>query len=473
MRSGALFIDGRSVDSSGSRRIERRDPRADKVVATFADASNDDVNLAVASAQRALHDQTWQGISSLERSRVLNRAADLLASRHSELAEIEAEETGKPREQATDDILRGVDLWRYAAAATLTASGEAHTALGIDGAFGVTLIEPVGVVGLITPWNFPFLVAAERLPFLLAAGCTAVWKPSEYTSGSALLTAKVLINAGVPPGVVNVVTGSGAATGQFLVEHPDVAMISFTGSSENGRSVMATASKTFKRLSLELGGKNPVIVFDDADLRSAAEAVIEGFTHNAGQCCTATTRLLVQRGVADAFEKRLAEALAERRFDQPPATSAQRAKIAKYLELGTATAARVTRALSVGDGATAPTVFVSLPKASAVRADEIFAPLLTFDTFSDEDDAIAQANNTNFGLAAAFWTGDLARGLRLAHRVKAGRIWVNSKQVNFPHLPVGGFGASGFGREAGSSGLRTYSEVKTVITTLDPSKTRR
>ncbi len=463
------YIDGRSHESARAPGLERRNPRTDEVVARFAAGTAADVELAVSSASRALKEPAWRDMSASSRSRLLLSAADAIAANREALANIEASETGKPLTHAREDIERGVDLWRYAAALVLTEKGEAHRALDENGAFAFTLVQPVGVVALITPWNFPFLVAAERLPFLLAAGCTTVWKPSEFTGGSALFTAKLLTDVGFAPGVVNVVTGSGAETGNALVTHQDVAMISFTGSSENGRAVMASASTTFKRLSLELGGKSPILVFADADLEAAVGAVVEGFTHNAGQCCTALTRLLVQRSVADVFEQKLAAALSSRAadFTQPAATEPAKAKLSKYVELGLASAARVLRGSSDHSSrGSNPAVFVSLPKHSAVRDEEIFAPVLTFDSFEDEEEAIRMANDTPFGLAASFWTGDFSRGLRLAQRVNAGRLWINSRQSNYPQLPVGGMGASGFGREAGSSGIRTYSEVKTVITTL-------
>lgn len=461
-----LFIGGDWQDAAASGRIERHHPASGRLVATYAQGGAVDIDRAVGAAHRAFADGSWSRRPLRERAAVLRAMADGLRAAEAELAAVEAAETGKPLADALADIRAGAELWHYAAAALRTVHGEVYPDLAAD-RLGLTVIEPVGVVGLILPWNFPFIVSAERLPFLLAAGCSVVIKPSEYAGGSALLTAELLMRAGLPGGVCNVVTGLGGTAGAALVDHDDVAMISFTGSSDNGRRVMAAASRTLKRLSLELGGKSPVIVFADADLEWAADAVIPGFTHNAGQCCIATSRLLVETPVAGRFAALLAERLERRPLTQPLATLAQAEKVRHCLAWAGAEGDAVlyqgrfagTDAAGQGIGAH----IVRPGPDSALRRDELFGPVLTLDTFESEAEAIAKANDTAYGLAACVWTGDSARGLRVARRLRCGRLWINSPQDNYPELPVGGYKTSGIGREAGRSGILAYSEVKSII----------
>lgn len=473
-RAYELWIDGaRTPAVNPGARLERRSPATGEVVASWPAATEHDVARAVAAAKAAGEAAPWRDASGAQRASLLLAAADAIAAREDELARILVEEVGKPAKGALAEVREGIALWRYAASALRALHGESYPELapGID---GMTLLEPVGVVGLVVPWNFPFIVAAERLPFMLAAGCTVVEKPSEHTSGAALFTAEVLHAAGVPRGVYNVVTGWGHEAGAALVASPDVAMISFTGSTENGKRVMEAASRTLKRVSLELGGKSPVVVFADAALDEAIDGVVAGFTENAGQCCIATSRLLVEASVAERFSARLAERLGELAaagaFVQPAATDAQHAKVRSYIELGAREGTLVRGRVPGGDPKEpiAPTVIAGLPPSSRVIADEVFGPVLSVQTFAGEDEAIRLANDTAFGLAACVWSGDVARAWRVARRIKAGRLWINSAQRNFPELPVGGYGASGIGREAGTLGIRTYSEVKSVIARRQP-----
>lgn len=461
-----LFVGGAYVASQVDRRIERRSPRTGDLVATYASAGPLDVERAVMAASEALVSPAWRGLSASQRSSLIFSAASALCDAEDELTEVIASEVGKPIDQARAEVREGCALWSYAAASLRSLHGEFYPALGAD-THGYTMFEPVGVVGLILPWNFPFIVSAERLPFILAAGCTVVAKPSEHAAGASFVVADALRRAGVPDGVYNVVTGAGAEAGQALVNSPDVAMISFTGSTENGRKVAEAAARTFKRVSLELGGKSPCIIFGDADLEKAIDGVISGFSYNAGQCCIATTRLLVQRSAKDAVKELLVKRLHEKAssFSQPPATDAQRDKIATFLASGRREGSVLfgpTESAHAG-ASFLPTVFDGLPSESAVARDEIFGPVLSIHDFDTEDDAVALANDTVYGLAACIWSGDVPRAMRVAQRVRAGRLWINSPQQNFPELPVGGFGASGVGREAGSSGIRSYCEIKSVI----------
>jgi acyl-CoA reductase-like NAD-dependent aldehyde dehydrogenase len=292
-----------------------------------------------------------------------------------------------------------------------------------------------------------------------------VVKPSEHAAGTAFLLGEILADAGLPAGVYNVVSGLGHEAGTALVSDPGVAMISFTGSSENGRRVMELASRTLKRVSLELGGKSPVIVFADADLDEAVEGVISGFTTNAGQCCIATTRLLLERSGAERFKARLRERLAGLRSSQPLATAAQQEKVIGFIERGRESSPLLSGGeLSRTPGAPVPpTVFDEVAPGSPLAREEIFGPVLVIHSFDTEDEAVRLANDTAYGLAACIWSRDARRALRVARRVRAGRLWINSAQQNFPEMPVGGFGASGIGREAGSSGIRTYCELKSLI----------
>ncbi len=461
-----LFINGKVVAASERERLERRHPSTHELVATYARATRGDTLSAVQAAKRAFESSAWRQMVPSERARLIERAGIELEKSDSALARTIMREVGKPIDGAMAEVKEGCALWRYAAASLRSLRGELYPALA-PGFEGQTFFEPVGVVGLILPWNFPFLVAAERLPFILAAGCTVVVKPSEYAAGTAFQIAEVLRRIGVPDGVYNVVTGVGDEAGEALVESPDVSMISFTGSTENGRRVAERASRTFKRLSLELGGKSPVVLFADADFERAVQAVISGFTYNAGQCCIATSRLIIERSAKEKFKRLLVEQLASlaATFTQPAATEAQHRRVVEFIDLGKREAEVVyggSATLPYGSPVS-PVVFDNIPRDSRIGKEEIFGPVLSIYPFNTEDEAVAVANDTIYGLAACVWSGDVSRAIRVAKRIRAGRLWVNSAQENFPEMPVGGFGASGLGREAGTFGIRTYCEVKSMI----------
>lgn len=463
-RAYGLFIDGAWVEAGTAGRLERFHPATGEQVATYGRGNAADIDVAVQAAHRALQREDWAALSQRERSQRILNAAEAILRSEEQLAQVEADETGKPLAQARDEIRAGAELWKFAASALRTQSGLRFPDLSPQHS-AYTVIEPVGVVALILPWNFPFIVSAERLPFMLAAGCTVVVKPSEFAAGTSLLLGELLLEAGIPAGVYNVVTGLGLETGAPLVEHPQVAMVSFTGSTDNGQMVMAAASRTLKRVSLELGGKSPVLVFADADFEQAADAVIKGFTHNAGQCCIATSRLLVERSASERFKALLVEKLRRLPLTQAVATQAQYDKVCSYVALGKATATTVYAGDSVPATGlfVAPAVFEHESADSAVVREEIFGPVLSLLCFDSEAEAIAMANDTRFGLAAAVWSSDLERAMRVAGKIRAGRLWVNAAQENFPELPVGGYGASGIGREAGAQGILAYSEIKSVI----------
>lgn len=456
-RNFDLYLHGAWTRSSAPQRIERRHPASGERVATYAQGHAIDINRAVDHATAALAGP-WNSLSRAQRSALILVAAELLDTRSEEFARVESDETGKPFSDALADIRQGVALWRYAAAMLRGQHGELQAELG-GGTTGACLVEPVGVVGLITPWSAPFLVTAERLPFMLAAGCTVVHKPSEYASGTALLTGEMLTQAGFPAGVLNVVTGLGNEAGAPLVAHPDVAMLSFAGTASTGRVVMSTAAASLKRVNLELGSRNPVLVFADANLSKAADAIISGFTHNAGQSCLATSHLLVEEGVRTELERLLVDRLRVRfgrGVPQPVATRTQFERLAGLLEEGADTGRLVYGSNSAaGDGSgfhLAPAVFADLPPDSPVLQEEILGPLLTLQSFRSEAEAMGLAAELGeTARAAAIWTEDVRRALRCARRLRAARVWVNAAQERYPELP------------ADVSRIETYCTTKALI----------
>jgi acyl-CoA reductase-like NAD-dependent aldehyde dehydrogenase len=329
---------------------------------------------------------------------------------------------------------------------------------------------------LITPWNFPFLILCERVPFILASGCTLVVKPSEVTSATTLILGEILAEAGLPKGAYNVVTGSGRTIGQALTEHPDVDMLSFTGSTGVGRSVVhAAADSNFKKLGLELGGKNPIIVFADADLEDAADGAAFGISFNSGQCCVSSSRLIVDRRVAKEFEEILAAKMKRIVVGDPLdeatqvgaiTTDAQNQTILSYIEKGRAEGAKVLTGGSVmdlGHGSyIAPTLFSGVTPDMSIARDEIFGPVLASFAFDTMQEAIHLANDTVYGLAASVWTKNIDTALTVSRRVRAGRFWVNCIMAGGPEMPLGGFKQSGWGREAGIYGVEEYTQVKSV-----------
>lgn len=478
-RSFGFFVDGDWRE--GGELFERASPGHGVPVTRIPKCTRADLDAAVAAARRAFEDGRWSGLPGAERAGVLLRAAAILRRRRDELAYWEVLENGKPIAQARGEIDHCIACFEVAAGAARLLHGESFNSLG-DKLFGMVLREPIGVVGLITPWNFPFLILCERVPFILASGCTLVVKPSEVTSATTLLLAEVLAEAGLPGGVYNVVTGSGRTIGQALTEHPDVDMLSFTGSTAVGRScVHAAADSNFKKLGLELGGKNPIVVFADSDLKDAADGAAFGISFNTGQCCVSSSRLIVEASVADDFEALLAEKMAHIRVGDPLdeatqvgaiTTEAQNATILGFIDRGRAEGARLVAgggAVDLGRGSyIAPTLFSGVTRDMAIARDEIFGPVLSSFRFETVEEAIALANDTVYGLAASVWTRDLDKALTVTRRVRAGRFWVNTIMAGGPEMPLGGFKQSGWGREAGMLGVEEYTQVKSVHIELGP-----
>jgi len=474
-RAFGFWVDGKSVPAGKRGVFERLSPAHGVPVTLVPKCTTQDLDAAVAAARTAFEDRRWSGLNGQARAAVLLRTGALIRERAEEIAWFETLENGKPIAQARAEVLGCADMFEYASGLARSLHGDSFNNLG-DGMFGLVTREPVGVVGLITPWNFPFLILCERVPYILASGCTIVAKPSEVTSATTLMLAEILTEAGLPDGCMNVVTGAGGTIGQALIEHDDVDMLSFTGSTRVGRAVVQASGQTnFKKLGLELGGKNPQIVFADADLEDAADGVAFGIGFNTGQCCVSGSRLIVERSVADDFARMVQEKLARVRIGDPLdeatqigaiTTEAQNTTILSYIEKGRAEGARLIcggEPLDFGRGQyIAPALFGDVTPDMAIAREEIFGPVLTIMPFDTMDEAIALANDTDYGLAASVWTRNIDKALTVTRRVRAGRFWVNTTLAGGPELPLGGFKQSGWGREAGMYGVEEYTQVKSV-----------
>ncbi|HEV7310688.1 aldehyde dehydrogenase family protein [Ensifer sp.] len=474
VRAFQMLIDGKWVDSAEGRTIERAAPGHGVVVSRYQAGTKADAEKAIAAARRAFDEGAWPRMTASERSLVLLRAADIIAERADELAYLDAIESGKPISQAKGELGGAADIWRYAAALARDLHGESYNTLG-DGTLGVVLREAIGVVSIITPWNFPFLIVSQKLPFALAAGCTTVVKPSELTSASTLLLGEILEAAGVPAGVVNIVTGTGPEVGAPMTTHPDVDMVSFTGSTGVGRLTMANAAQTLKKVSLELGGKNPQIVFPDANLDEFIDAAVFGAYFNAGECCNAGSRLILHRDIADEVTKRIAELSAKVKVGDPldPQTQVgaiitpqHLEKIAGYVSAASKDGASVAHggaALDLGMGQfMAPTILSGVRPDMVVAREEVFGPVLSVLTFETTDEAIRIANAIDYGLSAGVWSRDFDTCLTIGRRVRAGTIWMNTFMDGASELPFGGYRQSGLGRELGRHSVEDYTETKTL-----------
>ena len=474
-RELGFFMDGAFVAAGERELFPRSSPGHGVPVTLIPKCTAEDLDAAVENAREAFEDGRWSQLHGAERAAVLLKAADLLEARADEFAYWETLENGKPISQAKAEVGGCVSIFRYAAGVARTLHGDSFNNLG-EKLFGIVTREPVGVVGLITPWNFPFLILCERVPFILASGCTIVAKPSEVTSATSLMLAELLIEAGLPKGAFNVVTGSGRTIGQAMTEHMDIDMLSFTGSTAVGRSCVEAAGRSnFKKLGLELGGKNPQIVFADADLEDAADGVAFGIGFNTGQCCVSGARLIVEASVAEKFANMVADKLKKAKVGDPLdettqigaiTTDAQNSTIMGYIEKGSAEGATLVTGgeqLDFGGGQyIAPTVFSNVTRDMAIAREEIFGPVLTVMPFETVEDAIRIANDTEYGLAASVWTKNIDKALTVTRRVRAGRFWVNTTLAGGPELPIGGFKQSGWGREAGVYGVEEYTQVKSV-----------
>ena len=469
-----MLIGGQWVEAQSGERYTMDSPAHGITVGSYPRAAEADTDAAVAAARRAFDDTAWAWANGAERARILSRVADAIRADTDALALIETLESGKPISQARGEMDSAADLWDYAATLARTLHGDSYNSLGGD-MLGLMLREPIGVVAMITPWNFPLLIISQKLPFALAAGCTAVVKPSELTPGTTLRLGQMLLDAGLPDGVVNIVTGFGQPVGARLAAHEDVDMISFTGSTAVGKSVVAASQGNLKKVALELGGKNPQIVFADADLDAALDAVVFGVAFNQGECCNSGSRLLVQRSIADELIARVVERARSVPVGDPldPATKvgaiindAQMNKILGYVAAGQEAGANLM--LGGGRKETArgrfaePTVFSGVRPHMSIAREEIFGPVLSVVAFDDAADAERIANSTLYGLSAGVWTRDIDTALRISRRVRAGTVWVNTFMDGYPELSFGGYKQSGLGRELGRFAVEEFTEQKTV-----------
>jgi acyl-CoA reductase-like NAD-dependent aldehyde dehydrogenase len=475
LEPGRLFVGGEWREAEAKGRRDVTDPSTGTVITTVAEADVTDLDAAVDAARGAF--EGWAGTPARQRARVLNKVADIIRRREDELVAVESVDVGKP-----------VTLCRVVDVATAAETYEYYAALAqsIDGAARQTSVpahaytrrEPVGVVGLITPFNFPLILSSVKIAPALAAGNSVIHKPAEDTPLSALLMAEILAEAGVPDGVVNVVTGGGAI-GEALLRHPGVDKITFTGSTRVGRLAAAAAGETLKPVTMELGGNAAQIVFEDADLEKAIGSVIKAFVFNTGQFCMGGPRLLVHRSLHDTVLGILADAVAGVPVGDPfdPATvvgpmAAERhlRNVETYVAIAREDGGRIVTGgerLDLGGGHYyKPTVIAGLGNDSRTVQEEIFGPVLTVQAFDTEDEAVELANSTPYGLAAGLCTNDLARAHRVAARLQAGIVWVNDWALLDPAMPFGGVKQSGYGRENGPEGLEPYTKVKSVVISL-------
>ena len=467
-----LLIDGRPVMALSGRTFETLDPATEDVIAVVAEADQHDVDLAVAAARRAL-EGPWGRMRAADRGRILNKLADLIEQHGEEIAALESRDAGKPISAVLrQDLPAALDTLRYYAGFADKINGQVIPAW--PDALTYTVREPVGVVAAIVPWNFPLMIGMWKIAPALACGCTVVLKPAEITPLSALRIGELSLEAGLPPGVFNIVPGFGRSAGQALVDHPDVDKVTFTGSPAVGRQILAGAAGNLKRVTLELGGKSANVIFADADLDAAVKAAASGIFFNTGQVCSAWSRVLVQDAVYDEVVERLAARAKGVRVGAPndratamgPIVSqAQMQRVLDYVDIGVREGATlVTGGTRVGNRGyfVSPTVFADVGHDMRISQEEIFGPVVSVVRFSDEADALRKANGTRYSLAAGVWSRDIGRVHRFAKAVKAGTVWINTYGYTDVRLPWGGARDSGFGREHGDAAIENFTEPKAV-----------
>jgi aldehyde dehydrogenase (NAD+) len=476
-----LFINGDFVDARSGETFATINPATEETITDVASAGADDVDAAVKAARAQMEPGSeWQKMKPRDRAKVMWRLADLLTSRAAEIGRIETIDNGKPIfESQFVDTPAAAECLYYFAGWSGKVTGE--TIPVADNAFTYTLREPLGVVGAITPWNFPLMLAVWKIAPALACGNTVVIKPASNTALSLLKFAEYAKEAGLPAGVLNVIPGRGSVVGNAIVDHPGVDAIAFTGSTEVGKQLMARAAKTLKKVSLELGGKSPNIVFADADLDAAAKGALNAIFYGKGEVCAAGSRLLVEESAHEELMAKVIERANKMTAGDPlhPKTrlgaivsKEQMETVLSYIEAGKNEGAKLVAGgerTDIGTGKgyfVQPTIFDDVTPDHRIAREEIFGPVLATIKFKDNDDAIAKANATVYGLAAAVWTRDVSKAHRIARAVKAGTVWVNTYNLYDPSLPFGGFKESGFGRDQGKDALEKYTQTKSVWVNL-------
>jgi betaine-aldehyde dehydrogenase len=482
VRKYGNWIDG--VSRKTERTVERHSPAHGELLASFAQSDGSDVDQAVSAARRMFDERSaWSGLPGSERSKLITKWLGLIERDIEKLSVIEAEEVGKPIRFARGELQWSVELGRYAAALGWQVAGDLFSNLG-EANLGLVTREPRGVIGMITPWNFPMVTLFQKLPYALVAGCTVVIKPSELTSGTTLEIAALAAEARIPAGVINVVTGSGWTVGEAITGHRDVNMISFTGSTAVGKRIAQRAAAQMKRVGLELGGKGANIVFADADLDAAADGTLLGYILNQGEECCQSTRLLVQDSIADDFVAELVERSKAVRIGLPLDEEADLGaliheehmqKVLGYIQNGIDEGAKLllggNRCTDSGLGKgfyVAPTIFSDVTPGMTIFREEIFGPVLAITRFSTAEEAVHLANDTKYGLANGLWTKDIDKAIQVSRELRCGQLYVNTYLETAAQLPFGGFKESGIGRENGMDGLLEFTEVKSSFIKIGP-----
>jgi aldehyde dehydrogenase (NAD+)/betaine-aldehyde dehydrogenase len=476
-REYLLYINGEASEPADGELRELIEPATGEALGKVALAGEKDVDRAVDAARGAVEGD-WAKTPPNERSRLLHALADAIVANRKELTELETRNVGKAISSVKAELSVAVEHYRYFASAIASISGRSNPIGG--SLLFYSLKEPVGVAGQIVPWNYPLMMATWKLAPALAAGCSVVLKPDEATPLTALRVAELATEVGFPPGTINIVPGSGPTTGAYLVSHPGVDKVAFTGSTATGAEVMKLASNGIKRLTLELGGKSPNLVFADANLEDAIPSSVWSIYYAAGQSCEARSRVLVERPLYDDFVNAFSDAAGRLKVGDPLEPETQvgslisqnhRDRVHGFVEQGREEGAEVVLGGEPGDGNGAfypPTVIAKVDNAMTIAQEEIFGPVVTVIPFDDEKDAVRIANDVRYGLMATIWTGDPARGHRLARRIKSGLIGINMPYTAFPGIPFGGYKQSGFGRELGLDALELYLETKSVIVSTSP-----
>jgi acyl-CoA reductase-like NAD-dependent aldehyde dehydrogenase len=472
-----LFIDGETVEAAAGELRELVEPATGEPLGKAAMAGEADVDRAVAAARAAL-EGPWGRTPATERSRLLHALADAIQANRGELAELESRNVGKAISSVKAEVAGAVENFRFFASVAGSIAGRSNPVGG--SLLTYSLKEPVGVCAQIVPWNYPLLMATWKLSPALAAGCSVVLKPDPQTPLSVLRIAELATEVGFPAGAINVVPGDGPTTGSYLVKHPDVDKVAFTGSTKTGGEIMRLCSEPIKRVTLELGGKSPNLVFADADLADAIPSSVWSIYYAAGQSCEARSRVLVESSVYDEFVSRFSDYVQQLKVGDPldPETqigslisTAHRDRVHSYVERGVDEGAEVVTGGGPGEGKGAfykPTVLSKVDNTMVVAQEEIFGPVVVAIPFDDEADAIRIANDVKYGLFATVWTGDPARGHRVARAIKAGMVGINTPYTAFPGIPFGGYKQSGFGRELSIDTLELYLETKGVLVSTSP-----